>query len=172
MLRAVTIAFCVLLSAASAFGDDLAKSARAKADEVGSAVIKEDYAKLIELTYPEVVKLNGGSEKMIDTIKSGTKAMKEKGFSLESNKTLDPHEPVIEKGITYIVIPTQLEMKTPMGKLVARSYLLGISPDAGKTWTFIDGAGMRNPKAVKQVLPDLPDKVKLPERVQPMVVKE
>lgn len=52
------------------------------------------------------------------------------------------------------------------------SYLLGISPDKGKTWTFVDGSGLQNEKARKAVLPALPDSLKLPAKGKPEIIPD
>jgi len=72
----------------------------------------------------------------------------------------------------FVLVPTKLEMATPTGTFLAKSYLLGISSDGRKTWTFVDGAGMQDEETRKQVLPKMPDKLKLPELQPPEVVKE
>ena len=70
----------------------------------------------------------------------------------------------------YIVVPFLLEMKAPGGKLLQKSFVIGVSSDQGKTWTFVNGD--QEMKKIKQVLPDLPDKLKLPERQKPTFEKD
>jgi hypothetical protein len=61
-------------------------------------------------------------------------------------------------------------MKHPKGKFIVKSYLLGISSDNGKTWKFVDGAGLDD--KITGGLPKLPAKLKLPEKQKPEQIEE
>jgi hypothetical protein len=143
-----------------------------KAQEVGEALKKEDYAKVVDLTYPKVVELVGGREKMIDVLKVGMKKLKDEGFSFRSVEVAEPGEYVEEGKSTYVVVPTTTEMSVPGGRMVLRSYLLGISTDGGKAWTFVDGSGMGTVEKRKMIFPKLPEKLKLPEAHEPKFIKD
>jgi hypothetical protein len=163
------VVFCCTVQAAEETKSAVVKQ---KAQEVGQAVVKEDHAKLVDLTYPKLVELMGGREKMIAILESGSKAMKEKGFALRSVTVAEPGEFLTEGENTFVVVPTTLEIKAPGGKILGKSYLLGISSDQGKTWKFIDGNGLANKEKRAKVLPTLPAKLKLPEQQQPEFVKD
>jgi hypothetical protein len=60
----------------------------------------------------------------------------------------------------------------PNGILRSKGFLIAISEDRGKTWTFIDGAGLvsepgREREKLAQILPDFPAQLALPPREQP-----
>jgi hypothetical protein len=63
-------------------------------------------------------------------------------------------------------------MTAPKTKVVAESYLLGMTTDGGKTWTFADGTALAQGPARDALLPTLPKDLKLPEQKPPMVTKE
>ncbi len=142
-----------------------------KAREVSRAVVKGDHAKVVELTYPKVVEVMGGRNKMISTIDAIMKQMKKDGFAIKSNTIGEPSEMLTEGVNTFVVVPTTLEMTSPNGTLSSKSYLLGISPDKGKTWKFVSGSGIDNPQMRLRVLPKLPPKLKLPEKQAPVLKK-
>jgi hypothetical protein len=103
-------------------------------------------------------------------MEAGTKEMKSQGFGFKSVKVDDPSDIIPAGTELYVVVTFQMEMKAPGGKLTSKSFVIGVSPDAGKTWTFINGD--MDIKSVKQVLPDLPDKLKLPDKQKPVFEKD
>jgi hypothetical protein len=100
------------------------------------------------------------------------KQLKEKGFSFRSVEVSEPAEFVEEGKDTFVVVPTTTEMTAPGGKIVVKSYLLAISPDGGKAWTFVDGNGIDTAEKREKILPKLPEKLKLPEAQEPEFIKE
>jgi hypothetical protein len=58
-------------------------------------------------------------------------------------------------------------MKSSKGKISQKTFLIGISSDKGKTWTFINGD--LDIKRVKSVFPNLPEKLKLPDKEKPVL---
>lgn len=146
--------------------------AKKQAREIGEAIKAEDYAKIIDLTYPKVIEIMGGREKMIDALKDGMRELKEKGFRFRSLEVSEPGEVLSEGKNTFVVVPTTTEMTAPGGKIVVKSYLLGISPDGGKAWTFVDGNGIGTPEKRAKILPKLPEQLKLPDPHEPEFIKE
>jgi hypothetical protein len=130
------------------------------------------YAKVIDKTYPGVVKLLGGREQAIQTTETVMKQIADQGFKIKSYTFGEPGELIAGEGNTFVIIPTKLEMTFAQGKVISESYLLGISPDGGKTWTFADGAGLETKEARDKSLPKLPEKLKLPEKKDPQVIKD
>jgi hypothetical protein len=144
--------------------------AKQKVEELNAALIKEDYAKVTDLTHPKVVELMGGREKMIAVMESGTKDMKAKGYSFRSVKVDEPGEPIAAGDERYVVVPFLLEMKAPGGRLLQKSFVIGVSGDAGKSWTFVNGD--QQGEKLKKVLPNLPEDLKLPKPEKPVFEKE
>jgi len=62
-------------------------------------------------------------------------------------------------------------MSVPQGRALVRTWLLGVSSDQGKTWTFIDG-GKLNAEAIKQYFPNFPAKLTLPAKQVPQLEKK
>ena len=142
------------------------------ADEVGTATIKGDYAKIIDVTHEGIVKKLGGREEGVKIIEKGMKELVAKGFTFTKYTVSDPGNFHTEGANTFVVVPSVLEMKSPTGKVLAKSYLLGISPDGGKTWKFADGAGMANKELRESMLPKMPAALKLPDPQPPEIVKD
>jgi hypothetical protein len=142
------------------------------AQELGAATLQGDFAKVIDHTYPTLVKQLGGREKAIETTEAMVKQMKAQGFTIKGYTIGEPGEFLTEGNNTFVVIPTKLEMVFARGKIIGKSYLLGISPDQGKTWKFADGAGIIKDKDLfSKLLPKLPTNLKLPEQEKPEIIK-
>src|SRR5262249_44615662 len=143
MTKSIGTFLILVACAAVARADEGSRSAvKKKAQEVGEALKKEDYAKVVDLTYPKIVEMMGGRGSMTQALTDGMKQLGEKGFTFWSVEGGEHAEFVEEEKTTFVVVPTTTEMTAPGGKIVVKSYLLGISPDGGKAWTFVDGNGM------------------------------
>ena len=173
MLRIVVLGFVVAVGCLTVYADD-SKAAGVKklAQELGDATIKGDYGQLVDHTYDGVVKLLGGREKAIKTIEAAMGTLKGQGITIKSYTVGEPGPFLAEGDNTFVVVPSKLEMSIPGGKALAKSYLLGISSDEGKTWKFVDGAGMSNKEFREKGIPKLPAKLTLPENEKPEIIKD
>lgn len=173
MIRALSVPILCAACCVAARGEEgPAAVAKRQANEVGVAVKSGDFGKVVDLTYPKVIEVIGGRERMTTLMEAGLKQMKEQGFAFRSYRIAEPSEILTEGENTFIVVPTTVEMTVPGGKAVARSYLLGISVDRGKTWKFVDGSGLKDANARDKVLPKLPAGLKLPEFQKPEMIKD
>jgi hypothetical protein len=116
----------------------------------------------------------GGRDKMIETLRNGTEDMKARGNAILGAEVSEPKEVVPRGDKQFAIVPTTTRMRVPEGTLRFKGFLIAISEDRGKTWTFIDGAGLvREPGKEKeklaQVLPDFPPQLSLPAPEQPVL---
>ena len=142
------------------------------ADAVGKAVLDNDYAKVADLTYPKIVEVMGGKETMVERTGAVMADLKAKGVSFSKYTVGKVGEPVVDGKTAYVVVPTTILMTGPDVKIESENYLLGISTDGGKSWTFADGAGLSNPALRDKVFPSLPAALKLPEKKAPKITKD
>jgi hypothetical protein len=142
------------------------------AETIGEATVKGDYAKVIDYTYEGLVKELGGKTEAIEATETLMKQLTDKGITFKSFKVGDPGEFFARGGNTFVIVPTTAEMGIPNGKIIAKSYLLGISSDGGKTWKFVEGFSLDKKDFRDRILPKLPDKLKLPEKQQPEIIKD
>jgi hypothetical protein len=172
MTRAAFALSLLAAAGAAAWADEPSPAAVKKlAQEIGDATLKGDYAKVIDYTYDGIVKKGGGKEAATKAAGDAMKQLARQGVKLKSFTAGDPGEFVTDRGTTFVVVPTTLEMMAPMVKVVAKSYLLGISADGGKTWKFAEGAGVSKADFDGTTLPKLPAKLKLPEKQKPQITK-
>ena len=143
---------------------------REKAQEYSTALVEGDYGRFVDLTYPKVVERGGGRDKMIAQIKSGVTSI-----DISSVKVDVPTEFAMAGPDLIAIIPAVTEMGVPVvGEVTLKSFLIGVSNDKGKTWTFIDGtsfAGGDNIERFKKLLPGFPDTLKLPKVEKPDVMQ-
>jgi hypothetical protein len=165
--------FVLILACNAARGADeptLKEVVQEKVQEINQAVIDADFGKVAELTHPKVVELMGGRDKMIEAMQASFKSMQARGISIKSVKVDDASDPVSAGSEQYVVVPFQLEMQAPDAKIRQKSFVIGVSNDLGKTWVFVNGGV--EPKQLKQVLPSLPQQLKLPAQEKPVIEKE
>ncbi len=166
------VVFSLLSTRAPAQGKVDVDKAVELAKAMEKAVLAGEPAKVVELTHPKVIEAMGGKEKMIAAIEQVMTTLKAQGITIKSHTIGRPEEPVVDGKNAFMVLPTKLEMTAPQGRIVTESYLLGFSSDSGKSWVFVDGAGMNNGPAKDLILPLVPKSLKLPEPKQPVIAKD
>jgi hypothetical protein len=173
MSAVIFVSLALAVGQSPATADEASKTAVKKlAQEMSDATVRGDFGAVFDHTYAPLVKKLGGRAKAIESVETTLKQMKGKGFDFKKVEVGDPQEFLTEGDSIFIIVPTTVEMTCPAGTIRAKSYLLGISTDGKKSWAFVDGAGMRDKEVRKQVLPKMPDKLKLPELQAPEVIKE
>lgn len=136
------------------------------------AIARGDWEKLIEMTYPTVVEDGGGAKGMAEGLRSIRSKMAENQQIVRAVQLGAPGELYREGEFSFVVFPFTTEITAPHDRVTVKSYLLGISSDDGKTWRFIDGMGLRSPKARKRLLPTLPKGLTLPEIPKPDTLRK
>jgi hypothetical protein len=160
-LRIVALALCSIAFAQT--DDPRIGLIKKGAGAVGDATLAGKYGAVLDLTYPAIVELMGGREKAVAFVEKQMNAMKEQGISITSFTVGDPSGIKTGGSDLFSAIPTTLEMKTPQAKITAKSFLLAISADQGKSWLFADGTGL-TPELMKTLFPKFPPELKLPEK--------
>jgi hypothetical protein len=141
----------------------------AQAQEVNDAFRRRDFARMIDLTYPKVIEVAGGRDKMIESLAKGMKEMEAEGVVVLSSTAGAPTQIVHASGSIYAVLPTTLKAKAQDGVFQTESSMIGISSNGGATWTFIDSGG-KDQKELRGFLPDVVDKLNLPPEKQPVKI--
>ncbi len=165
------VAVAAFSTAATAQVSKKAEMVRQKAQQSSDALVNGDVETMVRFTHPKVVELMGGREKMAAVVRKGMAEMNAGGTKIVSAKPEPPAEFVRMGTEEVAVVPFTLVMKVPGATLTQKTFLLGISSGQGKSWTFIDGAGLDD-ESIKKVLPDFPTQVKLPKKVRPTVKRD
>ena len=141
----------------------------------GNAMAKlllvKDYKAFVKYTYPPVIQMSGGEAKLVALIKQSFKGLEGQGYSITSI-AVDKPGAIIHFGKKMQCTITQvLEMKTPKGRLVSTSFLIGNSDNNGKNWTFIDTHGAEL-KTLRSSIPGLSTQLIIPPATEPVLYKE
>lgn len=165
------VAVAAFSATATAQVSKKAEMVRQKAQQSCDAMVNGEVEAMVRLTHPKVVELMGGQEKMAAVVRKGMAEMSRDGTKILSARPEAPAEFVRMGTEEVAVVPFTLVMKVPKATLTQKSFLLGISSGRGKSWTFIDGAGLDD-DTIKKVLPDFPSQVKLPQKIRPTVKRD
>ncbi len=139
-------------------------SLKTQAEEVGKVTIDGNFEKLVDLTYPVIVQKFGGKEKMAAFLSKDSQQMKADGISLlamEVGQALQIEK--VDRQM-FALLPIKMTMKTPDGKFLGESALVGISDDDGKSWKFISSIDQTR---FNSVFPKAGEKIKMPEEKPP-----
>ena len=112
-----------------------------------------------------VVKKLGGKDRMVATLRSAMQQMAAMGMTLRSASVGDVTQIKESQSQQFAIVPEFIDYTTGRGSMRMESFLLGISDDGGRNWTFIDGSGISsNPALLRELLPNLPADLVLPTR--------
>lgn len=160
------------LCAAHAIGapsTEMSEAASRDGNAMYEAFRKGHLEEFVSYTYPALVEQMGGKQEMIAHLKKGRADLADQGYRFVSCEVAAPIQ-IVQAGTAFhAVLPLTQVLAVPKGKLHVAGHLLGVSSDAGKTWTFMDTVEM-TPESVRQVLPDFNPELKLPPKTEPKFV--
>ena len=142
-----------------------------QAELTAKALLNDDYETLIKFTYPKVIELVGGRDKMISLIKKGKIEMGQQGISFDKVIIGKPSKTVIAGDEIHCLVPQTVYMKVPKGKLKSETQLLAVSRDNGSNWFFIDAVSLTKDN-IKRVLPNYNFDLVLPTKSEPIFVSD
>jgi hypothetical protein len=155
--------------AVSAPSREVAEAARRDAHAMYEAFRKGKLDEFAAYTYPGLLKMAGGKQKMVEMLEKGLADMAKEGFRFVSGVVAPPTQVVKAGSELHALLPLKQVMSAPGGELNLAGHLLGISADGGKTWTFIDSAKL-TAATVRQILPNYNPELKLPPASEPKFV--
>jgi hypothetical protein len=165
MKKSIVAIVLALASITTIFAKSIKDEIRSKAIETSTAMINGKYGTVADLTYPKLVELLGGREKIISMMEEGSAV----GVKFVSVEVGQPTEPRRNGDKLFSVVPTHTTLQG-IKQIIQESYLLAISTDNGASWTFLEGAGI-TPKRLSTFLLELPSGFELPKRPSARVVE-
>lgn len=163
MSRMRKLLLCVvLLSSLSARADDqkaILKACKTQAQLNSTATVKADWETTLRYTHPKIIEMLGGREAMLKYLKEERSTAK---FTLLSLTVSDPTTPSRSGNQLWVVVPQKGVFKVGRDTFEQATYMIGISENAGKSWWFVDGLG------IKQLGLTPPPDFKIPETSPPM----
>ena len=165
--RTSLLLIAIAASCQVASGDPQTEQIRKFAAEDSAALTSGNYARLVDLTYPKLVEIIGGRDKMIETLRRGTEDLKAQGSAILGAEVSEPKKVVTVGNSQFAIVPMIVRVKVSQGILRSNGYLIAVSENRGKTWTFIDGAGLHKAQAgereaLERILPGFPAELSLP----------
>jgi hypothetical protein len=139
-----------------------ADQARRQAEQMVSAQTRGDWTRAVRFAYPPAVEEAGGPERMIAGVRRLTKEVEDAGGTWRSTTVAPATQVVTEGGTMYAVLPTTTRWSFQGRDTSTTSYLLGVSSDGGKTWTFAHGVGLLHLPLRRKLFPSLPSSLVLP----------
>lgn len=142
------------------------------AGEIQGAMKSANYGRVLDLTYPKIVEMMGGREQALKGIETAMQGVK----VLEAEN--EEAEDIVKAGDKqFCVVPTSMRMEVKGKTVRTKGFLLGVSADGGKQWTFVDSEGLyqggADPKEKAKTFGlDLPDDLALPPHEKPVVDAE
>lgn len=133
------------------------------------AMKNKDYNTILNYTYPKIIEIGGGKNKLFSLIKSSYEKMEKEGFFFEDEILGEPQKVYIAGKELHCIVPKNEIMKTPKGRIKATYYLLGISKDDGKNWFFIE-SHMLNSENIKTIFPNFNYDLKIPKNSKPILI--
>jgi len=152
-----------------AIGQVSKKYIKEQAEMTAKALLNDDYETVLKFTYPKVIELVGGREKMVSLIRKGKVEMGQQGISFQSVTIGEPSKTVNAGEEIHCLVPQTIFMKAPNGRIKSETYLIGVSRDGGNNWFFIDAVNL-NMENVKRVLPNYNSTLKIPAKTPPKYI--
>jgi TPR repeat protein len=146
---------------------------RAFADEANAALVSENYARVVDFTYPKAVELMGGRDEAIARLREIIDDLKDRHASITKIEVQEPDRVVASKDRLFAVVPQTIRMESAKKTVRTSSFLIAVSETAGQHWHFIDCAKLsQNPDTAREILtkivPDFPARLALPKFEPPV----
>lgn len=144
---------------------------RENAETMAQALLKKDYNSFVPFTYPKLIEMMGGKEKMVAQITKEFNQMNADGFDFLNITFGNPSEIITINKELQCTLPQNFEIKIPGGRLISQSTLIAISNNSGKSWYFIDTSG-EDIQIMKKNFSNLSEKLVIPIQNKPIFYKD
>lgn len=166
----VSLFICSIIFAQAPAADSTAKAnAEKQATKMANLLLKKDYKSFSAYTYPAIVKMMGGLDKMASFMQQSFKSMETEGFTIDTVTIKDCSNIIHTATQLQCTLTEVIALSYTKGKLIQQSTLIGISNNKGLNWTFIDTHGASVAQLQKTVK-ELSNKLVIPEQPKPVMV--
>jgi hypothetical protein len=133
-----------------------------QAEENANAILKGDYAKIVDYTHPEVVEGMGGRESAIALTRRSMQQVESQGIKLVSVKNGKPSEIVLEGNELVAIVPYTMRSNANGKAITLESFVFGMSIPGTSRWVFMDGTTLSKEKIALRY-PMFASKVSIPK---------
>jgi hypothetical protein len=144
------------------------KNIKEQADKMGQSLLKKDYKGFAVYTYPKILAMMGGEDKMIEFLEKSAKEMAAEKMSISKVTFGEPSSIITNGKELQGTIPQTIELKMPDGRLVSTSTLIFISTDNGKKWYFLDTSG-KDIQTMRKTFSNLSEHLVIPKKEEPVL---
>ena len=138
------------------------------ASRMGGALVNKDFNKFVETTYPKVLTIiPGGKSGLIKDIRKQLANMAAQGTSIIKLWPEQPSKMIDTAGELQCTIPQNMLMKINGGTIKSTTTLIGLSPDKGSTWYFIDATD-KNMTSIRSQFPNISSQLVIPTPPNPI----
>jgi len=134
-----------------------------QANEMCTAMMKQDYQKMAYYTVPQIVTMAGGKEKMTDKIQQTMLQMQSQGIIFKSVSVGNIKDIYKSKGDLYSIVPDIIQVSANGTVITKGNYLLAVSHNNGLRWYFIETTPFSKGQKVKAMFPTFPDGLVIPQ---------
>jgi hypothetical protein len=143
--------------------EQMKNAAREQANQCAQANVNNDFDQAVNLMNPKAVEKLGGKDRAAATIRTMLQQIAAMGLKLQGASVGDVTQITESHSQVFAIIPEFIDYSTAEGSTRMQSFLLGVSDDGGRNWTFIDGSGVAsNPALLRELLPNFPGDLVLP----------
>ena len=135
------------------------------------ATIKEDYNTVIKYTYPALVTAAGGNEKLLISVKQSMAELKRNNMTITGGELGEPGPLIRANNELYSLLSEKVIIKVKGGTVSAKSSILAISKDKGKSWYFMD-IGSLDSKTMNTLFPGVEKQLNIPLPSAPVFVAD
>lgn len=139
---------------------------KTQAEAMVRHLMKSEFKQFVGFMYPEAVKMLGGEQKLVETLKRDAGKL-----NIVSVTFGEPSKVITAGNELQCTIPETLVTKTDEGKLTNKSTLIAVSKDKGKHWYFIAASG-KSIDEMRKMLPNLSKALVIPKPQQPVLSKD
>lgn len=163
IINTLTI-FCFVMSAYSQVDTlDLLARAHADAAHMCAAFAKADYDSFLDLTHPKIVRMSGGR----DALKTAFRRGLPDGTEIIETSVEPPKSLYVNGDTVQCALSQRQVMRMGGGRYSTLGYLLGLSYDAGRTWSFIGVAG-RSLREIREQFSEVSEELNVWPQTRPL----
>ena len=155
------------------YSQDFSQPIKKSANVCMNATTTGDYKTLLQYTYPPLVALldsiAGGAGKGTKMIEQQIKTLEEQGVTIDSGIVGEPTPHVTAGKELIAVVPIAMYMSVNEMRIKQESYMIAVSRDAGKSWTFVNSSP-DDKKMMTILFPNWNPALELPEKKGPEVL--
>jgi hypothetical protein len=162
--------FLTFKLSAQTVDEALTKTLNNAATVMTNAFLKRDFKHFGQLMHPQLVALMGGDTVLSRALETQIQDMEKSGYVIETITTSAPMLPLVRcKKSIQTILPQQMVLKTPKGRMQINANYWVISEDDGKTWHFADTSNFE-PYVFRQYFLDICPDLKIPEKTEPILL--